>query len=761
MERHFRFCRFVSLFLTVVMLVSLMGTIPASAKTISFKDVKDEKLSYYVPAYWSAENKIITGFKKKKFKPDSTVKVSSMLTYIWRVAGKPEPKTKENPFKDVKTKAAYYKAALWCVENKIVKLPKSKKLNPNKKLQKGQALEMVWKFAGKPKAKSKKNPYKDIKKKNSYYKAALWAGENGLIAGKGKLKPKSIALRKDIVIFLYQICALAKEGKIKPVKIDKDISVKTETPAGEKTPEDVKEPEEEDQGYKGYKYEVIPLVAPFNSYFFIKTDNPDPESFSFKDPDSKYADKDSYGTITPTLTQYADVVYEKKDTARVKGGYIATGSKTDGGELILVDRTVTGEIPVLNLNTGVTKKEKQYSTTDTDYKVKTEAVVDNADYLIDTYGKDKTDFFDRMDAIQSGFNSVCLYSGVSVRSNILKDEKSFWGVSTSPHKDQAFYIQDPYYSANDGKSMLISGLYPFRYDSLGFPGMLSTIARRINPKVQISSTDAHYLVSMTLDGKTRSYGGAGTGGGQGITEDLIKYFYKFDSSADDAAKDMTLATTKSRITEYGKMTVAPLKKEGEITWSDIAKSVGSGSYMKVHLILSIFGGGAKGYTYMYSNGSSTSYFSNAWFDGRYFNSYEFFEKGTKFGGENEEANTAAIVIKDPVAKVPSDGNDYKYNGYYLNKYDKYDPETGTWSGYYYFRYDKDSDCWISGIYSSLTYYDTGKKEYLKCEDKDFKDALTLTRDEIKEMGIDANADQNPSEFLIYDMTEEPGTKGKL
>lgn len=41
------------------------------------------------------------------------------------------------------------------------------------------------------------------------------------------------------------------------------------------------------------------------------------------------------------------------------------------------------------------------------------------------------------------------------------------------------------------------------------------------------------------------------------------------------------------------------------------------------------------------------------------------------------------------------------------------------------------------------------------------DALTLTREEVNEMKIDANCDANPQEFLIYDMTEEPGTKGTL
>ena len=38
-----------------------------------------------------------------------------------------------------------------------------------------------------------------------------------------------------------------------------------------------------------YSYEVTPLLAPFNNFFFVKTDNPDPCSFSFEDLSSKYA----------------------------------------------------------------------------------------------------------------------------------------------------------------------------------------------------------------------------------------------------------------------------------------------------------------------------------------------------------------------------------------------------------------------------------------------------------------------------------------
>ena len=39
-----------------------------------------------------------------------------------------------------------------------------------------------------------------------------------------------------------------------------------------------------------YSYSITPLLAPFNNYFFVETDNPDPNSFRFVDPSSVYRD---------------------------------------------------------------------------------------------------------------------------------------------------------------------------------------------------------------------------------------------------------------------------------------------------------------------------------------------------------------------------------------------------------------------------------------------------------------------------------------
>ena len=41
------------------------------------------------------------------------------MTFLWNKAGNPEPKTKESIFKDIHTKDWYYKAVLWAAENGI------------------------------------------------------------------------------------------------------------------------------------------------------------------------------------------------------------------------------------------------------------------------------------------------------------------------------------------------------------------------------------------------------------------------------------------------------------------------------------------------------------------------------------------------------------------------------------------------------------------------------------------------------------------
>ena len=496
--------------------------------------------------------------------------------------------------------------------------------------------------------------------------------------------------------------------------------------------------------FGGYSYRIIPLLYPFNDYFFVETDNPDPNSFSFIDESTAYAGEGK-GSITATSTAFSDVKYENTETLRVKGGYICTGSYVDGGKLRL-----------------------KVKSEETDATVDMGAVVDETDYLIQTYGGSASDFFGKLTAIQSGFSSICLYNGASIIGQLTKSTTNpYYGLHNSPHIDQGLYIQGPY-SRKGGKSLLVSGLYPFRYDSIGFPSMMGSVAKRLDSSATyVWNSNSHWMIDVTYNGKTQSYGGQGYGGGQAITQDKVNYWFTFDKSSSDGYMNASLTGLCDQLKYYGSLSIPDeTPTEGKLTAAILRKTVGEGKYAKIIGINSIFGSYSTEYTYLYDNGGTSegaSYninvgrFSNAWYDGRYYNRFEVFEKGVKFGDNsvrdaNTNTGTSPIVIKDAVMKVPTD-KEYKYNYTELSKVTNYDMSTGVWKGYTYFYYDSESGNWIASVYKSIKYNNT------LCDDPDFVDACTITAEEIPAMGIDANADTDPAEFLIYDMTTEPGTKG--
>lgn len=538
-----------------------------------------------------------------------------------------------------------------------------------------------------------------------------------------------------------------------------------------------------------FTYKVTPMLEPFNSFFFIETDNPDPDSFSFSDKSTVYGET---GSIAATDTRYEDVKYVNRSTGRVKGGYIAAGSYTDGGELVVVERKVISTTPVTNLTTGEVTYRKNYEMVETDKKVKVAKVEDDVDYLIDTYAAGKKKFFDKLDAVQTGLGSICLYSGVYVLGELYHSESTpYYGISTSPHIDQRYYIQSPYGRRNS-KSMLMSALYPYRLDSLGFPGEISAVAKRIDSTATSTrNANSHWLNDITYKGETKSYGGQGSGGGQGINASQILYTFSFDGGKKDAATKINMTDVKSRICEYGKLTVD--EDEGKtipkLTWAKIRKEVGEGSYVRIYLLTSVFGGGSIGYTYLYDNGATTEgvsymgnvgYMYNTWFEGRYYNKYEYYYPGATLQGTVDDDQAPSLTFKDAVIKLPDDGRQYyAYRAKMVNGSNTYmerpveeygyDPETGTWPGFTTFTYNSETGNWTASQFASgsygVYYKEDGKKVYLYSEDADgydaYMDAVTITMDEAQAMELDENTNTDPAEFLIYDMRSEPGTPGTL
>lgn len=305
------------------------------------------------------------------------------------------------------------------------------------------------------------------------------------------------------------------------------------------------------------------------------------------------------------------------------------------------------------------------------------------------------------------------------------------------------------------------------YDSLGFPSIMRSVAKELDSTVSVKwSSTAHYLIDVTYNGKTKSYGGAGSGGGQGINADQIKYWYLFDSSDDDAYMKCNLEDISSMIQEYGKLEIPKEPKDQLVlTWESVRETVGKeGSYVKLTLITSIYGGTADGYTFMYDDGrtgegspgrGAVGHFSNAWYDGRYFNQYEFYYPGAKFE-DTVKTELPAIIMKDLNIKLPNDGKTYYYNNQTIDKVSRYNAETGIWSGFMAYQYDSKSQTWKADILDCIKYYseDYG---YKSIDDKYFIDACTITMNEALAMNLDANTDKEPSSYYIYDQVTSPGT----
>lgn len=225
--------------IVAVLLISmLMGIAPVTktevqAATIAgFSDVKNPKEFWFKPVYWASEKGITTGYKDGKFKPGNECTRAQMVTFLWRMKGSPAPKTKSTSFKDVKKTAYYYKPVLWAVEKGITTGYSKTSFKPNNVCTRAQTVTFLWRMAGKPKPKTSKSKFSDVKKNAYYYKAVLWASEKGIVAGykDGTFKPNEKCLRRQIVTFLWKY-----SGKPEPKNLPDTIRDITITSSYDKT----------------------------------------------------------------------------------------------------------------------------------------------------------------------------------------------------------------------------------------------------------------------------------------------------------------------------------------------------------------------------------------------------------------------------------------------------------------------------------------------------------------------------------------------
>ena len=192
---------------TVTITATAAGKSASCAVTVLYKDVTNAKDFWYAPTNYLTAKGVVKGYDKQtKFKPANKCTRAQMVTFIWRLMGEPAPKAKTCKFKDVKKTDYFYKACIWGNEKKIVEGYKDGTFGPQIVCARRHAVTFLWRLAGKPAPKTTKNPFKDVKKSDYFYKATLWASEKKILAGysDGTFKPNGDCLRRQMVTFLYK-----------------------------------------------------------------------------------------------------------------------------------------------------------------------------------------------------------------------------------------------------------------------------------------------------------------------------------------------------------------------------------------------------------------------------------------------------------------------------------------------------------------------------------------------------------------------------
>lgn len=172
-----------------------------------YNDVKEGSY-YHDSVLWAMDNGITQGTSANTFSPDHNCKRGQIVTFLWRAAGCPEPTNSNSPFKDVQDPSAfYYKAVLWAVEEGITSGTSANTFSPDSTCTRSQVVTFLWRCEDKPAPSTTDSPFTDVQDTGMYYyPAVLWAVEEGITAGVTPdiFRPNGICKRGQIVTFLYR-----------------------------------------------------------------------------------------------------------------------------------------------------------------------------------------------------------------------------------------------------------------------------------------------------------------------------------------------------------------------------------------------------------------------------------------------------------------------------------------------------------------------------------------------------------------------------
>ena len=173
----------------------------------SFADVPAN--AYFADAVkWAVGKDVTNGLTDTMFGPYESCTRTQIVTFLWRAAGSPEPRTASS-FTDVPASAYYAKAVAWAIENGITNGMTETTFAPDATCTRGQIVTFLYR-ALKGTASGSTN-FTDVKSDTFYADAINWAVANNVTNGTSNttFSPNADCTRAEIVTFLYR----AYQGK--------------------------------------------------------------------------------------------------------------------------------------------------------------------------------------------------------------------------------------------------------------------------------------------------------------------------------------------------------------------------------------------------------------------------------------------------------------------------------------------------------------------------------------------------------------------
>lgn len=159
---------------------------------------------YHAAIDWAVTKEITNGTSKTAFSPHAGCTRAQAVTFLWRAASCPVPKSSSNPFQDVEKGAYYYDAVLWAAEKGITLGTSENAFSPDETCTRAQIVTFLYRFLkGTPVSGT---TFTDVPAGMWFSDAVSWAVSKGITngVGGGRFAPDATCERAQIVTFLWR-----------------------------------------------------------------------------------------------------------------------------------------------------------------------------------------------------------------------------------------------------------------------------------------------------------------------------------------------------------------------------------------------------------------------------------------------------------------------------------------------------------------------------------------------------------------------------